>query len=74
MKIAQLITQARLLIIFLAISIWHGIPIAKWSRGWRAIEAERVAHARKIIWELKCEGRIREDENGRLRIASGSDE
>lgn len=51
---------------FILLAIWKGIPINRWSEVWNEIIAIGEAETRKAIWELKCQGLIREDEKGRL--------
>lgn len=53
-------------ITFVFLAIWKGIPFQRWSYAWNEILAAHEAETRKVVWELKKEGRIREDENGRL--------
>ena len=56
------------LILFLAIVIWSGTAFHLWGRAWRGMEEEHLAEFRQAIWELKKEGKIREDKDGRLWI------
>ena len=58
-KISSLIT-------FTWLAIWKGIPFYRWAYVWCEINAFHEAEIRKAVWELKKEGRIREDENGLL--------
>ena len=56
------------LILFTALALWHGTPFRLWPRAWQEIEAAHLAETRKVVWELKCEGKIREDKEGKLWI------
>lgn len=54
------------LILFTVLAIWNGIPPWLWRKAWLDIEAEHLAQVRKRIWELKVEGKVYEDREGRL--------
>ncbi len=54
------------LILFVTLALWYGTPFRLWSHAWREVEAAHLAETRKIVWELKCQGKIREDEEGYL--------
>lgn len=53
------------LILFILMISWR-IPPALWRDAWYDIEAAHSAETRKMVWELKKQGRIWEDEEGRL--------
>ena len=56
----------RNLFLFVAYALWHGTPPYLWSQAWEDIQADHLARTRKIIWELKKQGKIYEDRDGRL--------
>lgn len=53
-------------IVFIFLAIWKGIPFRLWAYVWSEILAAHEAENRKVIWELKKEGLIYEDKEGRL--------
>lgn len=59
-------TQLKNLILFILLALYHGTPYHLWSRARREIAADHEARVRKMIWELKKEGRVWEDRDGRL--------
>lgn len=54
------------LLIFIPAVIWYGINPWRWGEAWRGMEAEHRAGIHKTVWELKKQGRVREDKEGRL--------
>jgi hypothetical protein len=56
----------RNLILFVSLALWRGTPFHLWPRAWREVEAEHRAQVHKAVWELKKQGRIRQDREGRL--------
>lgn len=54
------------LLTFIALAIWKGIPFRRWPLLWAAIRETHEAEIRAAIYQLKCEGKIREDEEGFL--------
>ena len=54
------------LTLFVALALWRGTPLRLWPRAWREVEADHRARIHKTVWALKCEGRVREDREGRL--------
>ncbi|MHA1942172.1 MAG: hypothetical protein ACW97P_10670 [Candidatus Hodarchaeales archaeon] len=67
-----MIVKLHNLILFTALALWRGTPFHLWKKAWRECEADHLAEIRKAIWELKCQGLIREDESGYL-FAVGED-
>ena len=58
--------QVQNFILFVTIALWRGTPFHLWPRAWREVEAEHRAWVHKGVWELKKQGRVREDKEGRL--------
>lgn len=54
------------LLTFVVLAIWKGIPLRRWPLVWAAIIETHEAEIRAAIYELKCEGKIREDKDGFL--------
>jgi hypothetical protein len=54
------------LFIFLIEVLRYGLAPWKWRRAWREVQEEHLAEVRKCIWELKKQGKIRQDKEGRL--------
>jgi hypothetical protein len=61
-----LLTQARNFILFVSLLLWRGTPFHLWGKAWRRVQEYHRAEVHKAVWELKCEGLVREDENGLL--------
>lgn len=59
-------TNIRNLIIFAFYCLIRLIPPWKWAYYWNLVWADHVAKTRKAIWELKCQGKVAEDREGRL--------
>jgi hypothetical protein len=58
--------KLRNLIMFLVEVTRYGLAPWKWRRAWRACQDEHLAEVRKGIWELKKQGKVRQDKEGRL--------
>ncbi len=58
--------RIRNLILFILYALWYGTPFRLWGIARKEIEVEHLAQVRKTVWELKKEGRVREDNEGRL--------
>jgi len=52
--------------VFVLSTIEVGHPPWRWHIGWRLCQERHRQDIHKIIWELKCDGKIREDKQGRL--------
>jgi hypothetical protein len=61
-----MLTKIASLLTFAALAIWKGIPFHRWPAVWAIIVETHEAEMRQAVWELKQEGRVREDEQGRL--------
>lgn len=60
--------KIRNLLLFVSLALWHGTPFSLWRRAWREIEANHRAEVHKAVWELKCEGKVKEDKEGYLWV------
>jgi hypothetical protein len=58
--------QIRNLLLFIILALWNGTPFHLWPYAWREVQAEHLAQVRKTVWELKKQGHVREDREGRL--------
>ena len=58
--------KLRNLILFVSLALWHGTPFYLWTKAWRDIQAEHLAQVRKMVWELKCQGKVYQDKDGFL--------
>lgn len=65
-KIRVFFTQTRNLILFVSLAIWNGTPLHLWPQAWRDIDADHRARVRRMVFEIRMEGRIRQDADGRL--------
>lgn len=65
-KIRLFLIEARNTLLFIAYAIWHGTPFRLWPQARRLIEEDHLGEVRKIVWELKKEGKVYEDEDGFL--------
>lgn len=67
--------QVQNLILFVTIALWRGTPFELWPYAWQEVKAAHEAEVRKVIWELKKQGKIREDKDGYLwPVERGIDE
>lgn len=65
-KIRIFFVQTRNTLLFIILAIWHGTPFRLWPLARRLVEEDHLGEVRKVVWELKCEGLIYEDDEGRL--------
>lgn len=57
-----MMVQLHNVILFVADCFRYGIPPWRWRQAWRGIQEEYLAEGRKVIWRLKKQGRVREDD------------
>lgn len=51
--------------VFLCVVFIQAIPPWDWGKTWRELEYEHLLRVHKVIWKLKCEGKIHE-KDGKL--------
>ena len=44
----------------------YNIPPWLWGKAWREVQEQHLQDVRKKVWELKKQGKVREDKEGRL--------
>jgi hypothetical protein len=44
----------------------RGFPLYRWPEGWRAAKEAHRQEVHTTVWQLKCEGKVREDREGKL--------
>lgn len=54
------------LILFTAIALWRGVPLHLWRYAWQQIKIDHYGQVHKAVWELKKEGKVYQDKEGRL--------
>ena len=52
--------------LFLIGVIRHGIAPWRWPEAWHYISEGHQQEVHKIVWQLKCQGKIYSDREGRL--------
>jgi hypothetical protein len=55
-------THLKNLLLFAALAIWYLVPPWRWREAWEGVQADHRAEVHKMIWELKCQGEVGEDE------------
>lgn len=58
--------QLHNLTLFLIGCARFGVPPWEWRRAWQVVYEEHEAETRRAIWELKKQGKVRHDKEGRL--------
>lgn len=56
----------RNLVLFIVLALWHNVPFLRWAEAWRGCKEAHRQWVHKEVWELKKEGKIREDKDGYL--------
>lgn len=51
---------------FTVIALWRGIPPWRWRDAWDYVAEGHRQEVHKTVWELKCQGKVYSDKNGRL--------
>lgn len=51
--------------VFVQVVLTNGIPPWDWKRTWKELEYEHSLRVHKVIWNLKCKGKIHE-KDGKL--------
>jgi len=54
--------------VFIEVVIRYAIPPWRWRIAWQELQYQHLLDVRKAVWELKKQGRVREDADGRLYI------
>ncbi len=52
--------------VFVTEMLWRGVPLRYWRQVWEEANDLHAAEVRRMVWELKKQGKVREDEEGRL--------
>jgi len=68
MRIRKFFVLVHDLFVFVTAAIWHGTPLWMWPDAWEKLQDEKLQEIRAAVWDLKKQGRIREDAEGRLWI------
>jgi hypothetical protein len=61
------------LVVFISCAINHGIYPWRWPEAWRLVQADHEAWVRGIVFQLRMEGKIRQDDDGYLWPISKDD-
>ena len=69
----MMFTKIHNLKVFFEFVCLHSIPPWRWGEAWRELQARHLAQIHKAIWQLKCEGKVLEDSEGRLFWIGGQD-
>jgi hypothetical protein len=65
-EIKCLFIQIKNLILFVSLAVQRGVPVYMWPAAWRGVKADHEARVRKLVFQSRIEGRIRQDADGRL--------
>lgn len=56
------------LLVLAEVIIRYAIPPWRWGETWRELQYQHLLDVRKAVWELKKQGRVREDSDGKLYL------